>query len=123
MVLHQDLRRVTDINAYEAACWPSLALEIFYASSDGVTCCTCACVSINAAYFGNKKWEGQKILRRPTSNSGGTCSLRPPLNSVHAYIIIMYVTNSRVHIGFLGQRGLLALIIVLTARAFAYAYA
>ena len=39
MVLdQQDLRRVTDVNAYEAACRPSFALEIFYASSDGVTC-------------------------------------------------------------------------------------
>ena len=36
MVLAQDLRRVTDINTYEAACCPSFALEIFYASSDGV---------------------------------------------------------------------------------------
>ena len=31
MFLDQDLRRVTDINTYEAACWPSFALEIFYA--------------------------------------------------------------------------------------------
>ena len=41
MVLDQDLRRVTNINTYEAACWPSFALGIFYASSDGVTTVTC----------------------------------------------------------------------------------
>ena len=48
MVLDHDLRRVTDINTYEAACWPSFALEVFYASSEGVTCYTCDCISINA---------------------------------------------------------------------------
>ena len=67
LVLDQDLRRVTDIYTYEAVCWLSFALEIFYASSDGVTCYTCDCISINAMYFGNKKCGGgQKILRPPT---------------------------------------------------------
>ena len=82
MVLDQDLWRVTDINTYEAACWQSFALEIFYASSDGVTCYTCDCVSINAMYFGNKKWGGAKdiVSVPPTSKTGGV----PPLDSVHA---------------------------------------
>ena len=37
MVLDQHHRRVTDINTYEAACWSSFALEIFYSSTGGVT--------------------------------------------------------------------------------------
>ena len=60
MVLEQDLRRATDINTYKAACWPSFALEIFYASGDGVTCYTCDCIPLNVMYFGNKKWGDKR---------------------------------------------------------------
>ena len=63
MVLDQGLRRVTNFNIQ--ACWPSFTWEIFYASSDGATCYTRDCISINAMYFGNKKWGGQKILCPP----------------------------------------------------------
>ena len=72
MVLDQDLRRITDINVYEAAFWPSFALKIFYAFSE----------KFYVQYFGNKKWRGQKILGPPTSKSRGNMS--PPLNSVLA---------------------------------------
>ena len=68
MVLDKDLCRVTDINkpTYEAACWPSFALEIFYASKDGaVTCYTCDCIPINVIYFGNKRLGVHKMLCPP----------------------------------------------------------
>ena len=91
MILDQDLRRVTDINTCEVACWPSFALKYFSASSDGVTCYTCDCILINAMHFGNKKWGGQKTLRSPTPKNGGTCPPVPPLNSVHAYNELLYL--------------------------------
>ena len=46
MALDREFRRVTDINTYEATCWPSFALEIFHAYSDGVTCYTCDCIML-----------------------------------------------------------------------------
>ena len=76
MVLDQDLRSVTDINTYEAACWPSFVLEIVYASSDGVTCYTCYCIMyIDKCYaFWHQKMGGDKrqaIVSPPLQKVGG----------------------------------------------------
>ena len=79
MVLDQDLRRVFDISTYEAVCWPSFALEIFYASSDGMTCYTCDCISINAICILATKSGGTKDITSPTSKNGRDMSPHPPL--------------------------------------------
>ena len=74
MVLdQQDLRRVTNINTYEATCWPSFVLEIFYVFSDGVTRYTCDCTMYIAKgyVFWQQKVGGTKdiIFPHPTSKS------------------------------------------------------
>ena len=69
MVLDQDLRRLTDIHTYEAACWPSFASEIiFYASSDGVTCyATYVWLCIDKCYvFWQQKVGGTKDIIPPS---------------------------------------------------------
>ena len=70
---------------YEAACWPSFALEIFCASNDGVTCYTChciMCIDICYAFWHQSVGRTKNIMYPHTSKLGGTCT---PINSVHEY--------------------------------------
>ena len=77
-VLDHDLCRVTDINTYEPACWPNFGLETFNASSNGVTCYTCDCISTNAMDFGKKKWGTKNILSPQLQKVGGGMSSPSP---------------------------------------------